>query len=233
MKLNGVFGKGTGKVGESVWAVSGGVQIVRPYNPNVSNPNTPAQVEQRAKFKLLSQLAAVLGPVLGFEKKALTSARNQFVSANIDFVTFENETADIELSAIQLTGGNTALPEITATAGAGNVLNVGLATPAAENVGAVRYVVITTGADERIRIVGTKVVTTAGADRGFGTQLENITAPVDVYAYGIIFSSSTAKAKFDNYYASIERQDANLGVTNSQLLAGAVCTVTKFKEVSA
>ena len=54
MKLNGIVGKGTGKLGASVFAISGGEQIVRQYNPVVSNPNTDAQVAQRAKLKLMS-----------------------------------------------------------------------------------------------------------------------------------------------------------------------------------
>ena len=79
MKLNGFVGKGTGKLGSSVFAVSGGEQIVRQYNPNVSNPNTDAQVAQRAKFKLMSQLAAVLAPGLAFKKDSLVSPRNKFI----------------------------------------------------------------------------------------------------------------------------------------------------------
>ena len=76
MKLYGLFGKGSGKLGSSVFAISSGEQIVREYNPVVENPNTPAQVEQRAKFKLLSQLASDLASALAFKKEGLVSTRN-------------------------------------------------------------------------------------------------------------------------------------------------------------
>ena len=106
MKLYGLFGKGSGKRGSSVFAISSGEQIVREYNPVVENPNTPAQAEQRAKFKLLSQLATDLANALAFKKEGLVSARNKFIAYNMKAVAYDEPTASVDLQALSVTGGS-------------------------------------------------------------------------------------------------------------------------------
>lgn len=61
MKSTGLFGKNSGRVGGVVYSNYRGEQVVRTYQPRVSNPSTPKQVAQRAKFKLVSQISASLG----------------------------------------------------------------------------------------------------------------------------------------------------------------------------
>lgn len=63
MKLQG-FLKGVGKVENLVVSQVGGVTIARAYQPNVSNPKTEKQVDQRARLKLASQIAAAMSPVI-------------------------------------------------------------------------------------------------------------------------------------------------------------------------
>ena len=59
-KNTSLFGKVSGKIGAVVFSTSGGQTISREYNPHVSNPNTQAQIDQRARMKLMSQLSAAL-----------------------------------------------------------------------------------------------------------------------------------------------------------------------------
>lgn len=233
MKLNGVFGKGTGKVGNSVWAVSGGVQIVRPYNPNVSNPNTDAQVEQRAKLKLMSQIAASLAPAIAFKKKGLVSARNQFISANIGKCTFENNQASIAITSIDLTGSVTPLPDFEATKGEANAIAVNLLSGAAQNVDAIVYVAVKQTPEFKLEIIDSKVVTTPDDDRTFGTTLQGSADEVVVYAYGIISASNTSRVSYENYIAHMDDDAAQLAVVSSLLLAGANTSITKVKSVPA
>lgn len=61
MKSTGLFGKNSGRVGGVVYSSYRGEQVVRAYQPKVNNPNTAKQIEQRAKFKLVSQVGASLG----------------------------------------------------------------------------------------------------------------------------------------------------------------------------
>ena len=102
MKLNGFVGKGSGRLGSSVFAVRGGEQIVRQYTPNVANPNTEAQKAQRAKFKLLSQLAAITADGLLFPKVGNVSRRNAFVSANMPAVTYVGDVATLAVGSVKL-----------------------------------------------------------------------------------------------------------------------------------
>lgn len=105
MKLNGIVGKGSGRLGSSVFTVRGGEQIVREYTPNVANPNTDAQQAQRAKFKLLSQMAAITANGLLFPKVGNVSRRNAFMAANMPAVTYSENTATMLLENMLLGPG--------------------------------------------------------------------------------------------------------------------------------
>ena len=83
MKLTSIIGKGTGKLGGSVFVVSEGRQIVREYQPKVGNPRTEKQQEQRAKFTGLILLAREFAPSLMYiGRQAGVSERNEFVRRN-------------------------------------------------------------------------------------------------------------------------------------------------------
>lgn len=107
-----LFGKITGKLGAVVFSTSGGQTISREYNPHVANPNTDAQINQRARMKLMSQLSACLDPVIAMQKDGLVSVRNQFVKRNFDSCYSVNGQAQISYENVQLTQGNVGLPQI-------------------------------------------------------------------------------------------------------------------------
>lgn len=80
MKLNGLVGGGTGKLGNSVFSQNAGRTIVRQYQPEVKNPNTARQQNSRARFTLAGDIAKQFAQVLAIGRPrvgALTS-RNQF-----------------------------------------------------------------------------------------------------------------------------------------------------------
>lgn len=108
MKLAGFVGKGTGRLGSSVFVVRKGEQIVRQYQPIVDNPKTVAQVQQRAMMKLASQLSAVLGFHLAPMKVSAIkgqSARNVFVKSLFTdgAMSFSADKASADLSKLKLT----------------------------------------------------------------------------------------------------------------------------------
>lgn len=113
MKLTGITGTGTGKLGSSVFAVNSGVQIVRQYQPVVSNPSTDAQVEQRAKLKLASQLARDLKLSIAIPRKGLVTSRNAFMSKNFPSIGWATDKATVNLQLIQLTESTTSFGSIT------------------------------------------------------------------------------------------------------------------------
>ena len=111
-KIYGLFGSMTGKVADVVMSVRNGEQIARKYQPIVTNPNTPAQVEARAKLKLMSQLSAVMASVIAIPRKGNVSSRNGFVKKNYQSLTYASQQADIALANVQLTDSVVAMPSI-------------------------------------------------------------------------------------------------------------------------
>lgn len=211
MKLNGIFGKGTGKLGSSVFAVSGGEQIMREYNPNVSNPNTDTQVAQRAKLKLMSQLGAALAPALGFAKMGLVSARNQFVSKNIGLCTFANDKARVEVSNLQLTPSKVAIPQVSAEI-QGGVLSVKLDGAASADIKRVAYFVYEQTIDNQLVYKASKVVAEAGAGRDFPTTFADAYGSYVVYAYGIKDNNVSATIRYEDYMSTTGIDAADLSV---------------------
>ena len=86
MKLNGLLGTGSGKLGTSVFTTVKGTQIVRQYQPTVNNPSTNLQVSQRSRFKLVSQIAASMADVIAIPRNGIISSRNLFVKKNMPAV---------------------------------------------------------------------------------------------------------------------------------------------------
>ncbi|MBC8005030.1 MAG: hypothetical protein H7X84_06125, partial [Verrucomicrobia bacterium] len=69
--LNGILGGFSGKVGTVIGACWKGIDYMRGLATSVTNPNTPAQQEQRAKFSLM---VAFLRPLQGFLRLGFRSA---------------------------------------------------------------------------------------------------------------------------------------------------------------
>lgn len=224
MKLNGFVGKGTGKLGASVFAISGGEQIVRQYNPKVSNPNTDAQLEQRAKLKLMSQLAADLSQTIGFQKKGLVSARNQFISANIGKCTFADGKASVLIYELDLTGATASFPELAANPEG----PTSLATAAPASVNAVLYAVYGVGEDGQLQLVEQKIVSVAGAGNTFPTSLTypGTGAGVSyvVFAYGIQNNGKAGIVSYEDYSATVSEEVAFLSYVRSVIVKGGSLT---------
>lgn len=119
-RMQGITGKLSGKMGAAVFRVREGQQIVTQYNPIVKNPNTSGQQTQRAKFKLMSQLAAIMAPGFGTmgtinrPARGKSTQRNAFTQLNmklVEVVTATDEvTAKIPMEKLQLTSSFRALP---------------------------------------------------------------------------------------------------------------------------
>lgn len=229
MKLNGIVGKGTGKLGASVFAISGGEQIVRQYNPVVSNPNTDAQVAQRAKLKLMSQLAADLAQSLGFQKKGLVSARNQFISANIGFCTVENGEASVPLLNLDLTGGSARIP--VPAEGSSNEIHLSAAAPA--NVASVYYAIYQEGMGSQLTLVSQELVTEAGDNRDFPTQMTIGDGSYIIYAYAVMGNGSASLVDYADYSASIADIEAILSYLRKVRVNGGTLSATTGFRVTA
>lgn len=214
MKLNGFVGKGTGKLGSSVFAISGGEQIVREYNPNVSNPSTDAQVAQRAKLKLMSQLAASLSSALAFRKNGLVSARNQFVSKNIALCSFENDKADVDVTGISLTPRDTYKCLLTVLNTQGGDHSAQVTIPAGANFEKIIVVEVGRNNDETLSVKNITAVDVDAQER-VDVPLEFVEAGDFCAVYGIKFNGQTNRTKFDDYYLEAAANDAVLEINRA------------------
>lgn len=199
MKLSGMAGTGSGKLGSQVYASVAGEQIVRNYQPNVSNPNTSLQVNQRARLKLLSQLSAVFSPVLAYKKQGLVSARNMFVKRNFGLSSGNDGEAMLTIENIQLTSGTAGLPGIKATRTSGSLISAELQSDATLIVDRVVYVFYKKTAQNTLQLVASYVVSSAGAAGVFPSPIINCTGDVVIYAYGMKDLNSRATAVYGNY----------------------------------
>lgn len=230
MKLNGFVGKGSGKLGASVFAISGGEQIVRQYNPQVANPNSDAQVAQRAKLKLMSQLAAVMSPVLAFKKQGLVSARNQFVSRNIGLCTYTDaDGAKCEIMKLDITGGKLTLPEVTAGQEAEGWLCM-LATAPSASIKRVLYAAFEVDADGKLVYLTSALATTPGANGKFPASLTGVTGSGYIFAYGIADNDASVTMKFEDYIADLSSAEAALAVVSHINASTNTLSVTKCVE---
>lgn len=214
-KVTSLYGKTTGKIGSIVFSTSGGETIAREYNPHVANPNTQAQVDQRARMKLMSQLSAALSPVIAMTKEGLVSRRNKFVKKNFDSSYALNGVAQISYENVQLTEGSVGLPQIVVEAYNEYVVDayVSLATQPAANISRVVYCVFIKSEENRLQyldsVISTKRLDTDVPDTIFGAILPSMevqtvgsdvqfTKEYVIYAYGMSDTSEKATARYGN-----------------------------------
>lgn len=197
-KVTSLYGKTTGKIGSIVFSTSGGETIAREYNPNVSNPNTMAQINQRARLKLMSQLSAALAPVIAIPKKGLVSARNQFTKMNFDQSMASNGVAQITYENVQLTNGSLGLPTIEATRAQGSGISINLAEDASSAVSRVVYILYRKTSEQKLQFVSSVIAESAGTNGTFPASLPYTEGDIVLYAYGMRDTSESASAKYGN-----------------------------------
>lgn len=207
-KLTSLNGKVTGKIGAIVYSTNAGQTIAREYNPNVANPNTEAQVDQRAKLKLMSQLAASLAPVIVIPKEGLKSSRNLFIKKNFDACDANGGVAQITYENVQLTNGNAGIPAIEASRSPESGVSVNLAERADAAISRVVYIMYTKTSEATLQYVQSIIVDAPGAAGKFPGTLLYMEGDIVLFAYGMKDLNSRASAKY-----------ANLSVLNAEDIA--------------
>lgn len=221
-KVTSLYGKTTGKIGSIVFATSGGETIAREYNPHVANPNTQAQVNQRARMKLMSQLSAALSPVLAMQKQGLVSRRNKFVSKNFDACYALNGEAQITYENVQITEGNTSLPALSAV-GQNNAetglpeLQVGLVSAPSASVSRVVYCLFRKTAEGKLEFVSSVIQESATYEgRYYGAVFPwSEGTEYVIFAYGMADTSERASAEYGNLNVVTASDLARLVATRS------------------
>lgn len=226
MKIYSPLGKLTGKIGNIVVSSVAGDVIGREYNPNVTNPNTQAQQTTRAKFKLGSQLAMSMAPVIAIKREGRVTARNQFIKVNFDSIRYATGVADINLNVVQLTKSNIAFAGFNADRTSGTAIAVELNDSAAAALSRVVYIAYKKAADGSLLLLDSKTCNTAGADGKFADSLAYSADAVVLYAYGIKDMNSGITTKFGNMSAPSAEDVAQLLVSNTENMNSVQLTKT-------
>lgn len=226
-KIYGINGVLTGKQSNQVFAVSGGVQTVRAYQPVVYNPNTPSQIAARAKLKLASQLAAIMGPYIAMPKVGNVSSRNNFIKKNYGSLGYASNEATVNLTQIQLTNSVVGFPGIQASIATG-IVTVSNVTSVL-GINRVVVLVFTRDEDQKLRFGGS--VVTVPSEEGLftanvvtGAQRESY-----VYVYGVRDNTEAAAIIFGNLVVPTAETIAKLVV--SRRLTDADITLTETRSL--
>lgn len=215
-KMYGFSGKVTGKKGDAVFQVRNGEQLIRQYNPIISNPRSAGQVAARVKMKLLSQLSAIVGNIVAIPRDGAKSPRNLFTQLNYGLVTVENGVGTIEMDKLQITKSTTPMVAISATRDGQTAINVALTADASANLEGVVYVLIDIDSDKVIRVKGSTQVSTAGNGGTFAGTLPATSNSAVVLAYGIAKTNQKARVAFGNIEGDAAEHVAEL-VTSKTL----------------
>lgn len=225
-----LFGKISGKLGAVVFSTSGGETISREYNPHVANPNTDAQINQRARMKLMSQLSACLAPVIAMQKDGLVSVRNKFVKRNFESCYSVNGQAQISYENVQLTQGNAGLPVVHYALGDGGTqtsLDVFFSEAPNIQISRVVWCLFKKTDEGKLSFVESKVATEKtdlGIEGYFPAQFFSVlteegpilAADYVIYAYGMIDASERATAQYGNLNVNTATDIADL-ITNRRI----------------
>lgn len=227
-KMTSLSGAVTGKLAGNVYSVNAGQQIVRAYQPNVANPSTELQVNNRAKFKLASQLSAALSPVIAISKNGMVSGRNQFLSATMGKIRLALGNATIPMQEIQLTKSAIQLPALRITSGQDNHFQGELVRDVrALGVSKMIYVKAVEEAADKIMVVGSQVVSEAGDNGHFSADLgAKGSVPTIFYAYGIIEEETDFLTKYADYQLENATFIASLVSSRSGVASGLKTTTT-------
>ena len=227
MKLHGIGGVGTGKLGSMVYSVRNGQQIVRQYNPIVANPSTEAQVEVRSKMKLMSQLAAIVAPVIAISAEGLKTKRNLFISRNYSLAGYNNNVANIDMGSVQLTKSNTAFPPFQVDRSNGTSIAIQLSEDANNLFDRVVYCAVISQADGSLRLWDSVLVTEGGAGGLFPATMPYTPNAIAVYGYGIRANNDDAKAAYENLKSGDAGKLAQILTSRNATLEAVTISETK------
>lgn len=221
MKLAGIVGTGSGKLGSSVFATVSGQQIVRQYQPVVSNPATEGQTAQRAKLKLMSQLGAAMAPVIVMKKDGLVSARNKYIKRNIQNASVLQGTASVNVPSLQITDGVGNVGEVDAIFAA-NSVNVTI-SDIDPNAKRVVFILFRRNEDGTLSLFGSAVKPVEGSPSDY-TQHTFAAGPQDsvAYVYTISDVDGRATARFEQY-------NVNDAIQVASLVAGRSINVDEYR----
>lgn len=235
-RLQGISGGLSGKTGSYTFRQSRGQTIVSQYQPMVKNPNSEGQQAQRAKFKLMSQLAAIMAPAFGTMNvaskagKLTPTQRNAFVKLNMPLVDVTEDnfevTAKIPMERLQLTSSFRELGTLKAESEDGTgVINVNIELAPGSKVKNGKIALVgfgTMGVTKRASLVTMVDVPVVGNRINYNfNEMEN--GDYTVLAFGIIPSeSSQISVDLDNIHTPDDENFISAVTLNGLVATGSI-----------
>ena len=227
-RLQGISGGMSGRTGSFTYRQCRGETIVSQYQPIVKNPNTQGQQDQRARFKLMSQLAAIMSPGFGTMDitkrpgKQRPTQRNAFMNINMGAVIVDGNTAKISMPLVKLTTSNTPLGSISQPGDNSNVVISGISA----NVKTVRFVEVVYKEFNAVDtstgsfIIKTRPEVKRIVDIPVNNSMVEFLSETgaSVLAYGLIPSQSLTGVDFDNIHTP-EDEDFIAAVNLDQMVS--------------
>ena len=231
--MQGITGKLSGKMGSAVFRVREGQQVITQYNPIVKNPNSEGQQAQRAKFKLMSQLAAIMASGFGTmsvttrKAKGKPSQRNAFSQLNFPLVEVSSDnqstTATIAMDKLKLTSSFRDLPPLNLTSSSGEKMFTVAMSGISSDVTTLRLVVVEYSGTDMTQASIFKIQDVPVSN---GSLNMDIAAPVGkftVLAYGLIPSESVkASINLDNIHTPADEDFISAVELNAMVAAGSM-----------
>lgn len=229
MKLAGIVGTGVGKLGASVFTVRKGQQVVRQYQPVVSNPNTMEQVRVRALFSLLTKNAKLLSDAFGFKVAGLETQRNAFIKANYGVSARRPEEGD---SAALMDYGKVVLSSGLEDAGSLSIDAQNLeARISVDDFVKVRgAVIVTNPRGEAPHVMTFKEDVISGEAlvnySVLSSYMDTDKVQLTIAWYGVKFADAGARARYENLN-SVAQRSANLAFMRMLSEGSAIASRTK------
>lgn len=225
----------------TVLSTSRGVTTVR-ENVTPSNPNTESQTLQRARFKLISQIAAAVSDAIAIPYSNGLTPRNRFVALNMGTVTAikgiqyiaEGSQTYIEASCVlpnlQLTVSTRGLSGVNASREDGGKVYLDNTSQNA-NLSHVVYNIFVKNRENTLAFVKS-AVGKKGSDYTFTAQ---VALPEDgdlvILAYGVRIVNEKAYAKYGNIIVESGIDFAQLIATNRLAASDVQLTRTRGIEL--
>lgn len=219
MKIYSRNGKGSGKLGGSVYVVNHGVQIERQYSGTVSNPSTIPQVSQRSRFKLASQISAALDPVIAIPRKGIQSPRNRFVKRNIGYFYGGPDGAQVTYENLQITQGCIGLPGFRAARELEGKITLAMQDSVLASCDHVIYSVFKKTSEDQLQLMNSVSVPVDDTNAEAIIDIDDVAGNLVFYAYGIRLKNARARAKYGQY-------QVQTGVDFAKLIANRTIDVT-------
>lgn len=166
----------------------------------------------------MSQLSAALAPVIAMTKDGLVSKRNKFVKRNFENSYAANGIAQVSYENVQLTEGNSGLPQIVASFNSGVQGNpgvVGLGEAPSATIKRVVYCLFEKSDEGRLTFLASQISTNSTGilyedtmiyfpsifteiKSQQGTSGLEFAKEYVVYAYGMSDTTEAASAKYGN-----------------------------------